>query len=887
MDRFLSPFLRLLLIAWLATTSSGCWLFANLDDDDDSGSMMAPAPAITYSPAKLRVLATLPVTSLTPTVTDAPVVDGFQVAPPLPAGLTFDPDTGEIAGTPTAVTAPMNHTVTAVRTIQMSRGDGVVETDLEVASTTVCIEVVPPVAPQGVAYIPNPALYSRGNTITPNVPVVDGVAHSFAVSPSLPNGLELDATSGVISGAPQDESPATDYTITATNPFGSLAITLNLRVAPQEDSSHVLVANADRTLSVLGRDGFLKLRHRTRRTYPSDPLHMAATPDGRFLYTVCVGGEIVVHDFDTPERRPDRGTILSENVPGVFEMAVDPLGQRLVMLTSGALRSFEIFADGSLGTEETLALLGIAFEMAFNPTTHYLYVLHSSISVIATFRVTPNLEKVGSDAVLPGYLSSIAVEEGGEYAYVLDFTGQILHTLELSAAVDPAVPTFSSIQATSLPGAPAELATGRGNVYVADNEGGGVRAFEIDPSDGRLTQNPSQPVIGDGTPFDQLAVAPGGELYALDAASNELWVIDQLFLRVAQIVRTRPGPTRLLAHPGPRVFERTQWVFATSPATDEVSVMELTYADGALTPTSQGPVSTGDEPSSVAIDDERRYVYVANRGDGTVSKYDLDPATGTLSNRSDLPLGGAPSKILIDDSGEWMFVGEPATARVVVLAIDASDGTLAGVGDTSDALNGLSGFGVDPTGRLLFALDPAGPISRFAVDPLSGALSFLGSTNLGGSPQDIAFDLGGRFAYVADSALGRIRQLGVVAFDGSLLTLSPASITAGAGTSRVVTHPRRDQLYALNPDGDDGARYDYDFESGLLTEGVGDSPFFAHERPVSLVLDANGTFMITGNDDPAAPALHVYTLGTGVMDFNAFDSGDGPPGLAVDAHVTN
>jgi len=57
--------------------------------------------------------------------------------------------------------------------------------------------------PSGLAYAANPAVYTKGSAISPNTPTSSGGAvASYSVSPALPAGLTLDASTGVISGTP-------------------------------------------------------------------------------------------------------------------------------------------------------------------------------------------------------------------------------------------------------------------------------------------------------------------------------------------------------------------------------------------------------------------------------------------------------------------------------------------------------------------------------------------------------------------------------------------------------------------------------------------------------------------------------------------------------------
>ena len=89
-----------------------------------------------------------------------------------------------------------------------------------------------PAAPSGLSYSFNPAVYTIGVGITPNSPSSSGGAvTSFGVTPSLPAGLSLNTSTGVISGTPTTVAASNTYTVTASNSAGStqagLVITVN------------------------------------------------------------------------------------------------------------------------------------------------------------------------------------------------------------------------------------------------------------------------------------------------------------------------------------------------------------------------------------------------------------------------------------------------------------------------------------------------------------------------------------------------------------------------------------------------------------------------------------------------------------------------------------
>ena len=148
-------------------------------------------------------------------------VASYSVSPALPAGLSLNATTGVIVGTPTAVTATANYTVTA------TNAGG---TTTAILTLTVDPRTGPP---STLTYSTNPAVYRVGTAITPNTPSSGGSAVvSYSVSPSLPAGLSLDASTGVIGGTPTAVTSTATYTVTATNSAGSTTAILSITVNP-------------------------------------------------------------------------------------------------------------------------------------------------------------------------------------------------------------------------------------------------------------------------------------------------------------------------------------------------------------------------------------------------------------------------------------------------------------------------------------------------------------------------------------------------------------------------------------------------------------------------------------------------------------------------------
>ena len=146
-------------------------------------------------------------------------VASYGIAPTLPDGLTLDTSNGTISGTPTAVSASTNYTITATNS-----------SGLDTVTLTIVVNVAP-------VAVPNISISSATVTATVGTAIADititssgGVVTSYGIAPTLPEGLTLDTSNGTISGTPTAVSTSTNYTITATNSSGLDTVTLTIVV---------------------------------------------------------------------------------------------------------------------------------------------------------------------------------------------------------------------------------------------------------------------------------------------------------------------------------------------------------------------------------------------------------------------------------------------------------------------------------------------------------------------------------------------------------------------------------------------------------------------------------------------------------------------------------
>lgn len=114
--------------------------------------------------------------------------------------------------------------------------------------------------------------------------------------------------------------------------------------------------------------------------FDSDPLDLAITPSGQYLYTANENDNNAVSSFlinADGSLTANGGIALSSTLTGV---AVSPNGQFLIVTDSTQARvySFQIATDGSLTAVNDLATSNFAGEPAVDPTNRFVYVADQS-----------------------------------------------------------------------------------------------------------------------------------------------------------------------------------------------------------------------------------------------------------------------------------------------------------------------------------------------------------------------------------------------------------------------------------------------------------------------------------------------------------------------------
>ena len=146
----------------------------------------------------------------------------------IPSGLSVDPSTGEITGTPTTVTPS---TVTIDDRSQL--------TQQVTTSTTVDINVQDE-APASISYPGSPYTFTKNDPASGATPTYTaGTPTSWAITAgSMPAGLSVDSSTGEITGTPTTVTPSTvTLTIEATNSAGTTSTTVDINVQDEAPAS--------------------------------------------------------------------------------------------------------------------------------------------------------------------------------------------------------------------------------------------------------------------------------------------------------------------------------------------------------------------------------------------------------------------------------------------------------------------------------------------------------------------------------------------------------------------------------------------------------------------------------------------------------------------------
>ena len=298
-----------------------------------------------------------------------------------------------------------------------------------------------------------------------------------------------------------------------------------------------------------------------------------------------------------------------------------------------------------------------------------------------------------------------------------------------------------------------------------------------------------------------------------------------------------------------------------------LSVFRFDPQSGALTPVQQVPSAN---PSFVALDPSRRFLYVTNELDdyegkksGSIEAYAIDPDAGTLKllNRQSLN-SPIPAHLAVDPTGKFVVVGNYIGGDFVVLPIQA-DGRLGpvsnvlkdtGSGPNKERQEAPHPHSVvfDPAGRFIAAADLG--IDKVQIFRLAnGGLERVSEVSVapGAGPRHLAFSHDGKMLYAIAELNATVTVLAYDPATGKLgpivqtISTEPPGYSGPHSTAEIAVHPSGKFLYGSNRGAQSIVGYRIDPATGKLSViGFADQGV---NFPRNFAIDPSGKWLYVAN----------------------------------------
>ncbi|MBV9407167.1 MAG: lactonase family protein [Acidobacteriaceae bacterium] len=169
---------------------------------------------------------------------------------------------------------------------------------------------------------------------------------------------------------------------------------------------------------------------------------------------------------------------------------------------------------------------------------------------------------------------------------------------------------------------------------------------------------------------------------------------------------------------------------------DRIRIYRLDMANGKLAPNEPADVAVeaGYGPRHIAFTPDDKFAYVANELEPFVTAFRHDASDGSLHEIQSLSIlpptakgENGPAEIAVDRAGKFVYVSNRGPGTIAVFAIEGDNGTLKPVQVARTGGTWPRAFEFDPTGRFLFAGDQkADQFVIFDVDAAHGKLTLTG-----------------------------------------------------------------------------------------------------------------------------------------------------------------
>ena len=292
-------------------------------------------------------------------------------------------------------------------------------------------------------------------------------------------------------------------------------------------------------------------------------------------------------------------------------------------------------------------------------------------------------------------------------------------TGELTLIEKTPVPGSEKTTPTSLP-----MTTSRDRKFLyaqLRSEPYPVSTFRIDPATGKLGNIATTPLV------DQMAYINTNQTgrYLLAAsyvgAKLAIYPIDPktgiVESKATHILDTKPKAHCVYVGTGNHIYVPVL-------GGDEVLELNLDEANGTVSPNGPGAVHTkeGAGPRHFTIHPNGRWAYLITETTATIGQYDVNPATGQLTeiqfvDTQSYQAQPAASDIHVTPNGHFLYGAERKTSMLIAFKIDQANGKLTKLG-TIPTEKTPRGFNIDPRGKFLLSVGmDSASMTVYAIGP--------------------------------------------------------------------------------------------------------------------------------------------------------------------------
>ena len=292
---------------------------------------------------------------------------------------------------------------------------------------------------------------------------------------------------------------------------------------------------------------------------------------------------------------------------------------------------------------------------------------------------------------------------------------------------------------------------------TANQPGGGVTSFSIDPKSGMLTAINQQSSMGKG-PCHILLDDSGKNVLVANYGSGSVAVYqvaaDGRLSEATSFVQHQGSSVNKQRQEGPHAHcvaldAANKFAFVCDLGLDKVMIYRFDAQNGKITPNDppSASIKPGSGPRHINFGKDGKFAYVNNEMASTVTVFSYDENNGALSEIQtistlppDFKGNSSTAEIAVHPSGKFLYVSNRGHDSIATYNIDPGKGTLTFLEAHPTGGKTPRHFAITPNGNhLLMENQGSGNITLAAIDPQTGRLTDVGTPAQVASPVCVVF----------------------------------------------------------------------------------------------------------------------------------------------------